>query len=156
MMRWQPRTGHQDGVTTAYASNNLNQYTTVGDVSYTYDTDGNLNPQAIRIGRHDLQLQPPRTGSSPSPTDRNPSPTLTMPSAMTVASTNKGVITATVRDQLGAAGNVVGEYGAGRCPHSHTVIAWSDLQSTQPASRLTTTSPPSARRVSSQMQTVSL
>jgi RHS repeat-associated protein len=30
------------GVQTAYAANNLNQYTTVGTASYTYDTDGNL------------------------------------------------------------------------------------------------------------------
>ncbi|MEH2198682.1 RHS repeat-associated core domain-containing protein [Nostoc sp.] len=31
-----------NGVTTNYAANNLNQYTTVGSAIYTYDTDGNL------------------------------------------------------------------------------------------------------------------
>ena len=31
-----------DGVTTNYTTNNLNQYATVGDAVYTYDTDGNL------------------------------------------------------------------------------------------------------------------
>ena len=31
-----------DGVTTNYTTNNLNQYSTVGDATYTYDTDGNL------------------------------------------------------------------------------------------------------------------
>ena len=32
----------QNGVTTAYATNDLNQYTAVGGVSYSYDKDGNL------------------------------------------------------------------------------------------------------------------
>ncbi len=31
-----------NGVTTAYTSNNVNEYTSVGGVSYTYDADGNL------------------------------------------------------------------------------------------------------------------
>ena len=32
----------QNGATTGYTTNNLNQYTTVGGVTYTYDADGNL------------------------------------------------------------------------------------------------------------------
>ncbi len=32
----------QDGVTTNYTTNDMNQYTTVGGVTYTYDADGNL------------------------------------------------------------------------------------------------------------------
>ena len=32
----------QNGQTTSYTTNNLNQYTTVGGVTYTYDADGNL------------------------------------------------------------------------------------------------------------------
>jgi len=33
---------NENGVTTAYTTNNMNQYTTVGGVTYTYDADGNL------------------------------------------------------------------------------------------------------------------
>jgi len=32
----------QNGVTTSYTTNNMNQYTTVGGTTYTYDADGNL------------------------------------------------------------------------------------------------------------------
>jgi YD repeat-containing protein len=31
-----------NGVTTAYTTNNMNEYTSVGSVAYTYDADGNL------------------------------------------------------------------------------------------------------------------
>src|SRR5207302_827883 len=34
-----------DGVTTAYVSNNLNQYTSIGTSHLTYDADGNLVSQ---------------------------------------------------------------------------------------------------------------
>jgi YD repeat-containing protein len=34
-----------NGVTTAYTTNNLNQYTSVGSIDYTYDADGNLITQ---------------------------------------------------------------------------------------------------------------
>jgi RHS repeat-associated protein len=35
-------TVNDDGVTTDYSTNNLNQYTSVGDATHTYDADGNL------------------------------------------------------------------------------------------------------------------
>jgi uncharacterized protein RhaS with RHS repeats len=35
----------ENGVTTLYTTNNLNQYTIVGNTSYTYDGDGNLTSQ---------------------------------------------------------------------------------------------------------------
>ena len=34
-----------NGVTTAYTTNNLNQYTQVGNVTYAFDADGNLVSQ---------------------------------------------------------------------------------------------------------------
>ena len=43
-----------NGVTTAYTTNNMNEYTSVGGVDYTYDADGNLLP----------------TGPTPTPTTR--------------------------------------------------------------------------------------
>ena len=35
----------ENGVTTAYAANNLNQYTKVGESGYVFDADGNLNQE---------------------------------------------------------------------------------------------------------------
>ena len=32
----------ENGVATAYTTNNLNQYTRVGDTTYAFDADGNL------------------------------------------------------------------------------------------------------------------
>ena len=43
----------QNGVTTAYTTNDLNQYTAVGGTSYSYDKDGNLT---VTTGSRDDDL----------------------------------------------------------------------------------------------------
>ncbi len=40
----------ENGVTTLYTTNNMNQYTKVGDTSYTFDEDGNLIEEATSAG----------------------------------------------------------------------------------------------------------
>jgi YD repeat-containing protein len=44
----------ENGVTTAYTTNNLNQYTKVGDTTYTFDADGNLVSETSPSGTHAL------------------------------------------------------------------------------------------------------
>ena len=44
-----------NGVSTTYVANNLNQYTSVGGVTYQYDSDGNLTFDGVRTYTYDTQ-----------------------------------------------------------------------------------------------------
>ena len=98
----------QNGALTAYTTNDMNQYTTVGGVTYTYDADGNL----IRT-----QSGSDVTTYSYDPNDRliavtsgASSQTYTYDAlGNMVASTNNGIVTRNVVDPIGL-GNVVGQY----------------------------------------------
>ena len=59
-----------NGVTTAYTVNNMNQYTSVGGVAYTYDADGNLTSD----GTNTYTYGPNRPIGRASPAERSPAP----------------------------------------------------------------------------------
>jgi len=98
----------ENGVTTAYTANNMNQYTKVGDTTYTFDADGNL-----------IQETSPSVTTTYSYDDENrliavqkggDSWTYTYDAlGQRVASTENGTTTRYVIDPTGL-GNVVGEY----------------------------------------------
>ncbi|MGO9917226.1 MAG: Ig-like domain repeat protein, partial [Isosphaeraceae bacterium] len=93
-----------NGVSTAYTTNNMNQYTSVGGVADTYDADGNLTSDGTNTYRYD---------------SLNQLISVVGPSGMTsytynalgqrVASTTNGQTTQYVIDPSGL-GNVVSEY----------------------------------------------
>ena len=49
------RTTTVNGGTTGYVTNSLNQYTSVGGVSFTYDTDGNLTSDGTQTYYYDCE-----------------------------------------------------------------------------------------------------
>ena len=100
----------ENGTTTAYVANNMNQYTRVGDTTYEYDDDGNLiratSPGGTADYTYDVEnrlvgVASPQ-GSWQYAYD---------PFGNRAAATENGVTTRYVVDPIGL-GNVVGEYGA--------------------------------------------
>src|SRR5206468_2635885 len=45
----------ENGITTDYVTNNLNEYATVGGVAYIYDADGNLTSDGVNTYAYDQQ-----------------------------------------------------------------------------------------------------
>jgi RHS repeat-associated protein len=102
----------QNGVTTDYTTNNMNQYTTVGGVTYTYDADGNLIRERSSSDVTTYSYDPENRlvgvthGSSVQTYIYDAL-------GQRVASTSSGATTRYVIDPTGL-GNVVGQYdGAG-------------------------------------------
>jgi RHS repeat-associated protein len=102
----------ENGVTTEYTPNNMNQYTQVGDTTYVFDADGNL-----------IEEQSPSGTTSYTYNDENSLNSVTKGTdtwlyvydalGNRVATIENGVTTNYVIDPIGL-GNVVGEYDASR------------------------------------------
>jgi RHS repeat-associated protein len=98
----------ENGVTTEYTTNNMNQYTRVGDTTYVFDADGNL-----------IQEIAPGGTTTYTYNDENRLVSVTKGDdtwqyiydalGNRVATTENGLITSYVIDPIGL-GNVVGEY----------------------------------------------
>ena len=102
-----------NGVVTSYTTNNLNQYTTVGDTTYTYDADGNMTSKTEGgVTTHYTYDVENRLIGVTTPTD-----TWTYrydAFGNRIASTHNGVTTNYVIDPTGL-GNVAAEYdGSGQ------------------------------------------
>ena len=100
----------ENGVTVEYTTNNMNQYTRVGDTTYVFDADGNL-----------IRETSPQGTATYTYNDENRLVSVTSPAGTwqytydalgnRVATTEDGVTTRYVIDPIGL-GNVVGEYTA--------------------------------------------
>ena len=110
-----------NGVTTAYTTNNLNEYTSVGGVQYTYDADGNLIFDGTNTYTYNSLNQLVSV--------RGPSGTTTYTYnalGQRVASTTNGQTTQYLIDPSGL-GNVVGEYtGSGSADRGLHLRTWVD------------------------------
>ena len=106
--RRQPHSETANGVTTAYTTNNMNEYTTVGNATYSYDADGNLTAiddggQVSTFTYNDLnQLTSEVTSGQTSTYQYDPLGDL-------VATVDNGQTMQYLIDPTGL-GNVVGEY----------------------------------------------
>src|SRR5262249_21386807 len=100
----------QNGVTTSYTTNNMDQYTTVGGTTYTYDANGNLireqSGSDLTSYSYDAQNQliAVTTGAKCQTFTYNALRDM-------VASSNNGVTSQYMIDSIGL-GNLVGEYDA--------------------------------------------
>lgn len=118
-----------DGTATEYTTNNLNQYTQVGGVSYAFDADGNLISQteAGVTTTYDYDIDNRLTGVT------NPSDTWTYAYdalGNRMASTHNGQTTRFVIDPTGL-GNVAAEYDSSgnliaRYDHGYGLLSRSD------------------------------
>jgi RHS repeat-associated protein len=104
----------ENGVTTEYAPNDLNQYTRVGDTTYLFDLDGNLIEEHSSEGDayytyNDENRLVAVTRTSDGQTDTWQYTYDAF--GQRTASAENGVVTHFVIDPIGL-GNVVGEYGA--------------------------------------------
>ena len=93
-----------NGVTTAYMTNDMNEYTSVGGVAYTYDADGNLISDGTNTYTYN-SLNQMISVTGPSGTTTYTYNAL----GQQVASTTNGQTTQYLIDPTGL-GNVVGEY----------------------------------------------
>ena len=112
-------TVNQNGVTTAYTTNDLNQYTTVGGNTYSYDKDGNLTVTTAAAGTTNYTYDAlNRLIGVHTPTD---SYTYTYDAlGNLVASTHNGQTTQYLVDPRGD-GTVLGEYdGSGNLIANYT------------------------------------
>ncbi|MBI2875410.1 MAG: cadherin-like domain-containing protein [Candidatus Tectomicrobia bacterium] len=100
----------ENGVTTEYTTNNLNQYTQVGDTTYVFDADGNLiqevSPQGTMVFTYNDENRLIAVASSDGTWQYTYDAF-----GNRVATTENGVTTRYVIDPIGL-GNVVGEYDA--------------------------------------------
>jgi RHS repeat-associated protein len=104
----------ENGVTTAYTTNNMNQYTQVGNTTYTFDADGNL-----------IQETSPAETTTYTYNDENRLVAVTAGTntwqytydafGSRVAATENGITTRHIVDPIGL-GNLVGEYNASDMP----------------------------------------
>ncbi len=97
-----------NGVTTTYTTNNLNQYVTVGGLTYAYDSDGNLTQQGLTTYTYndDNRLTALNDGTNQWQYTYDAL-------GQRVATTKNGATTRYIFDPIGP-GDVVGEYnGAG-------------------------------------------
>ena len=120
----------ENGATTAYAGNNLNQYTKVSESTYVFDADGNLNEQIASQGSQTLSYDPENRliGVAQGTNDWEYAYDAL---GNRVATTKNGAVTEDVIDLIGL-GNLVGEYdGAGnliaRYDHGLGLESRSDL-----------------------------
>jgi RHS repeat-associated protein len=98
-----------NGVTTAYAVNNMNQYTQIGSATFTYDADGNQITETDATGTTtNTYDQLNRLIGVSSPADR--SAYQYDPLGNLAAITHNGQTARYVVDPIGL-GNIVGEYG---------------------------------------------
>jgi RHS repeat-associated protein len=96
-----------NGVTTAYTTNNVNEYTSVGGVAETYDADGNLTYDGTNTYTYN-SLNQQISVSGPSGTTTYSYNAL----GQQVAATTNGVTTQYLIDASGL-GSVVGQYAGG-------------------------------------------
>ena len=96
-----------NGVTTAYTSNDMNEYTSVGGIAYTYDADGNLKSDGSNSYSYN-SLNQLISVAGPSGTTTYTYNAL----GQQVASTTNGQTTQYLIDPSGL-GNVVGQYTGG-------------------------------------------
>jgi RHS repeat-associated protein len=109
----------ENGVVTAYTTNNMNQYTQVGDITYFYDADGNLirevSPEGITTYTYNTQNQLIAITSPQGNWQYNYNAL-----GNRVSSTENGVTTTYVTDPAGF-GNVVNIYNTSGNPLTHYI-----------------------------------
>ena len=119
----------EDGVTTAYTTNSMNQYASVGAATYTFDADGNMTGKTeggvTTTYTYDIEN---RLVAVITPTDTW---TYTYDAfGQRIATTHNGVVTTCVVDPVGF-GNVAAEYDSGgsliaRYDHGYGLVARTD------------------------------
>jgi len=99
----------ESGMTTEYTTNNMNQYTQVGDATYTYDADGNMTSKADALGsttyEYDMESRLIRVVAPPDGTWEYTYDALGNRTAVT----HDGVITRYVQDPIGLV-DIAAEY----------------------------------------------
>jgi len=115
----------QNGVTTMYTTNNLNEYTSVGGVNDTYDADGNLTSDGTNTYAYN-SLNQLISVIGPSGTTTYTYNAL----GQRVASTTGGQMTQYLIDPAGL-GNMVGEYDSGNVLESRNVYGLALVASAQ-------------------------
>jgi len=98
----------ENGVTTDYTTNNMNQYTQVGDTAYRFDADGNMIQEITPQGTTNFTYNDENKLVAVSKGTDTWAYTYD-PTGNRVATTENGITTHYVIDPIGL-GNVVGEY----------------------------------------------